>query len=236
MRKSFKSFLVVMTFAISGIATASQCSAQQSDPSAGFGVTEMAASQDDFLTGNNSLPFENDQSFDVADISVVDPAMASTQSGTDCEACQTCEGTVVVDEQLFPEVRNVNFFGVDREACCDEWSGFCKMKNLTFGCNCGGIKANKGHLGLSWLRSRYGGEDCDYCNGGCCEQNNCNDCSQRKGRFGKGLLKSKSNKSCGCGGKSIPSTVFGRPVVSSCQKCGCCDEACPPEEGCESCK
>ncbi len=42
-----------------------------------------------------------------------------------------------------------NFFGVDRLACCDEWCGFC---------NCGGLKANPGHLGLPWLRSK---ENCD---------------------------------------------------------------------------
>ena len=45
---------------------------------------------------------------------------------------------------------NANFFGVDRRSCCDEWSGFC---------NCsGGLKANPGHLGNPYLRSK---ENCD---------------------------------------------------------------------------
>jgi hypothetical protein len=39
---------------------------------------------------------------------------------------------------------NPNFFGVNRECACDEWDGFC---------NCGGLKFNRGHLGIPALRS-----------------------------------------------------------------------------------
>ena len=42
--------------------------------------------------------------------------------------------------------------------CCDEWEGFCGIKNLDFKCGCGGLKATPGHLGLPWLGSR---ENCD---------------------------------------------------------------------------
>lgn len=44
-----------------------------------------------------------------------------------------------------------NFFGVNREECCDEWYGFC---------NCGGLKFNQGHLGVRNLRSN---EPCEQC-------------------------------------------------------------------------
>lgn len=45
---------------------------------------------------------------------------------------------------------NSNFFGVDRNQCCDEWAGHC---------NCsGGLKTNPGHLGIPWLRGK---EPCD---------------------------------------------------------------------------
>jgi len=48
---------------------------------------------------------------------------------------------------------NPTFFGVDRHTCCDEWEGFS---------NCGGLKANPGHLGIPWLRSK---ENCDSATG-----------------------------------------------------------------------
>ena len=67
-------------------------------------------------------------------------------------------------------VKNRDFFGVDRDRCCDEWSKFANVKDLKYKSNCGGLKANKGHLGISWLRSADNGEDCDYCQGGCCER------------------------------------------------------------------
>ena len=68
-------------------------------------------------------------------------------------------------------VRNHSFFGIDRHNCCDEWAGFS---------NCGGLKANPGHLGLTWAR------DDDPCEaaGGCCQSNQecgqCSDCSSAK--------------------------------------------------------
>ena len=37
------------------------------------------------------------------------------------------------------------FFGVDPDTCCDEWDGFV---------DCGGLKANPGHLGRKWLASK----------------------------------------------------------------------------------
>ena len=45
---------------------------------------------------------------------------------------------------------DANFFGVDRKSCCDEWAGMC---------NCsGGLKANPGHWGNPYLRSK---DNCD---------------------------------------------------------------------------
>ena len=38
-----------------------------------------------------------------------------------------------------------NFFGVDRRASCDEWANVA---------GCGGLKANPGHLGIPWLKSK----------------------------------------------------------------------------------
>ena len=235
--KSFsKSTLFLVTFAALGLATVSTGWAQQDDRSLEI-VADVMASEDETFNGTNSLPFEDGGSFDAANISVVDPIMASAQTETDCDACQTCDGSVVTDPQLFPEVKNVSFFGVDRESCCDEWSGFCKNRTLRYGCNCGGLKANKGHLGLRWLKSRYGGEGCDYCNGGCCDDGGCDKGSRLKDCFAKCCLrKGSESESCGCQDKSTQRFVFGRAVESNCQRCGCCDKSCPPEEGCESCK
>ena len=75
---------------------------------------------------------------------------------------------------------------------CDEWAGFCRNRDISFDCNCGGLKANPGHLGLPWL----GGKDnCDQTvrrNRGCgckecqtqsscdsCSESNCESCSGR---------------------------------------------------------
>jgi len=173
--------------------------------------------------GTETLPFEiENQSYPAP---VVDQIGSKYQSET--ADCQTCEGNVIVDDRLFPEVKNVNFFGVDRNECCDEWSGLCACKSLKYGCNCGGLKANKGHLGIPWLKSKFGAESCDYCNGGCCEKG----CSGRKGsRCGCG------EKSCGCNDQTTQTSVFGRPLKSNCDRCGCCEAGCPPEEGCSSCK
>ena len=244
MKSSFKSILFLIIFAALGLAKLSPGWAQQSDMSFDFEAAKVVASEGQITNGANSLPFEDSPSFDGADISVVDPTTALTKTETDFDACQTCEGTVVTDQELFPEVKNVNFFGVDRETCCDEWSGFCKMKSLKFGCSCGGLKANKGHLGLRCLKGRNGGEGCDFCNGGCCEEGDCDqgcrDKCSLKGCLSKCFLKcckgkESKSKSCGCQNKSTPRFVFGRPVENSCQEC-CCDKSCPPEEGCESCK
>ena len=232
-----KSILFLFALAALGTMTLSPCWSQQSDFVTGSEAAEMVTSKSEISSDASSLPFEDSQDFDATDISVVDPEMASAQVETDCDDCQTCEGYVLTDPQLFPEVKNVNFFGVDRETCCDEWSGLCKMKSLKFGCNCGGLKANKGHLGLGWLRGRSGGEGCDYCNGGCCDTGSCDKGSGLKDCLAKCCLgKRCGGKSCSCQDKPAQRYVFGRPVEGSCQECGCCEKACPPEEGCESCK
>ena len=157
---------------------------------------------------------------------------------------QNFEQSVVTDELLYPEVRevkNVNFFGVDRNECCDEWSGLGGCKSLKYGGRCGGLKSSKGHLGIGWLRSGYGGEDCDYCNGGCCEK----DCGTKL----RDLIKSCPIKNClkkfcckdsaeeaSCSNDEPSQTsIFGRPLNSNCDRCGCCDEGCSPEQGCNSC-
>jgi len=67
-------------------------------------------------------------------------------------------------------VGNANFFGVDRNACCDEWEGFC---------NCsGGLKGNPGHLGNPFLRSK-------------------DNCDARKKVLGNGKARRAAN-GCGC--------------------------------------
>ena len=43
-------------------------------------------------------------------------------------------------------------------AGCDEWDGFCRMRDLEQNCNCGGLKVNPGHLGIPWLGSK---DNCD---------------------------------------------------------------------------
>ena len=111
-------------------------------------------------------------------------------------------------------VKNQNLFG-DRKRCCDEWAGFCRIKELSYGCNCGGLKSNPGHLGISWLRSRDAGEDCDYCNGGCCEK-------------GESCFKRNAKKRC-----SVFTDAFKKCSRS---KCGCEEETCSEEEGCASCQ
>ena len=159
--------------------------------------------------------------------------------------CQTCEGDVVTDENLFPEVKNANFFGVDRDECCDEWAGMCKGKSLKYGCGCGGLKANKGHLGIPWLKRKYGGDGCDYCKGGCCEKG-CNgkkcsamkDCL-KKCCFLKNCLKDDAEESSDCQPQSDEPSIFGRPLDGNDDRCGCrgCREkGCSPDEKCGSCK
>lgn len=155
---------------------------------------------------------------------------------------QTYQSNIVTDDNLFAEVKNVNFFGVDRDQCCDEWAGMCDCKSPKYDCGCGGLKSNKGHLGIFWLKRKYGGDGCDYCHGGCCEK----DCGSRL----CDLLKCCSLKNCfkKCCGKDptedavegnaepTQTTVFGRPLESNCRRCGGCDKGCPPKKGCDSCK
>lgn len=43
-----------------------------------------------------------------------------------------------------------NFFGVDRNSCCDEWAGYAVCS--------GGLKQNPGHYGIPFLRSK---DSCD---------------------------------------------------------------------------
>lgn len=94
--------------------------------------------------------------------------------------CSTCNSYDASSSSLFPDenvariavVKNRHLFG-DPDKCCDEWKGFCKMKKLSTDCPCGGLKAKRGHSGLSWLRSGEAGEDCDYCEGDCCESGGC---------------------------------------------------------------
>lgn len=154
---------------------------------------------------------------------------------------QTFEQNVITDDYLFPEVKNVNFFGVDRDECCDEWEGMCGCKSPKFRCGCGGLKANKGHLGIFWLKSRYGGDGCDYCKGGCCEKK----CGSRlhnlikrcpiKNCLKKFCCKNTDEEaSCGCD-EPKQTSIFGRPLESNCRRCGCCDEGCPSKEICDSC-
>lgn len=64
--------------------------------------------------------------------------------------------------------------------CCDEWEDFCRFRDLSFRCGCGGLKAMPGHLGLPWLGS---GENCDQTTPrrkrGCrtCNKNGCGSCA-----------------------------------------------------------
>lgn len=113
-------------------------------------------------------------------------------------------------------VKNKDFFGVDKDACCDEWSKMCKMKDMKYNCGCGGLKAKKGHLGIPWLRTADAGEDCDYCQGGCCE----------KGRSAR----RQSRKTSG--------NVFTNAWSKALRGRGedCTESTCPEEEGCSSCQ
>ena len=140
-----------------------------------------------------------------------------------CCAVNGAEVTSFSDEESLSDacsgdavevVKNQNLFG-DRKRCCDEWSGFCRMKELSYGCNCGGLKSNRGHLGISWLRSRDAGEDCDYCNGGCCEKTE--SCHKRNAKKRRSVFADAFQK-------------------CSRSKCGCGEETCPEEEGCTSCQ
>ena len=118
--------------------------------------------------------------------------------------------------EVYAVVKNKDFFGVDKDDCCDEWSKFCKFKDMKFKCGCGGLKANKGHLGIRWLKSGDAGEDCNSCEGGCCKKGTaaCRDPRQaRRDVFSSAWKKGKRGR------------------------CEDGDEAtCPEEEGCTSCR
>lgn len=196
----------------------------------------------------NSLPFEdsftptleiNESFSNVQGLSAIDSPDPSIELATEGQQCDACESNVVTAEHLFPEVKNVNFFGVDRESCCDEWAGLCACKSLKYGCSCGGLKASKGHFGIPWLKSKFGGEGCDYCNGGCCDESCADGCADG---CSKGCGKKRRQRaSCGCNDRAVPTSIFGRSLKGNCRQCGCCDssdcgDGCPPQEGCESCK
>lgn len=113
-------------------------------------------------------------------------------------------------------VKNRNLFGVDRDSCCDEWSKFCRIKDMKYDCGCGGLKAKKGHLGIPWLRSADEGEDCDYCQGGRCKKGR--EACREKRETRKNPFTSAWNKAKRGRGKD-------------CDECNC-----PEEEGCTSCQ
>lgn len=114
-------------------------------------------------------------------------------------------------------VKNRDLFGVDEDNCCDEWSKFGNFKDLKYKGNCGGLKANKGHLGISWLRSADGGEDCDYCQGGCCEKG-----IRAAGRRNRATR------------RDVFSSAWSKATRSRCDECD--PDNCPEEEGCTSCQ
>ena len=145
---------------------------------------------------------------------------------------QNHQGSVITEDHLFPEVKNVNFFGVDRNECCDEWAGLCNCKSPKYRCNCGGLKANKGHLGIPWLKRKYGGDGCDYCNGGRCEKKR----HHNKDGHKKFSRKDRSEEATDSSDQPSQNSIFGRPLENDCQRCGRCDEGCPPKDECQSCK
>lgn len=166
---------------------------------------------------------------------------ATSACPTDAVDCQCCEESFDADQKFHPEVRNVDLFGVAPEDCCDEWEGMSDFKAPKYKRSCGGLKADKGHLGIFWCQRKYGGDGCDYCNGGRCER-------KLGGNLSK-LLPSFSLKDClkkFCGLKSddeassaadepVQETVFGRPVESDCNGRRRCDKGCSPQKGCSSC-
>ena len=151
---------------------------------------------------------------------------------------QNHQDNVITDDHLFPEVKNVNFFGVDRNQCCDEWAGLCDSKSPKYRCNCGGLKANKGHLGIPWLKRKYGGDGCDYCNGGRCEKKR--HCKKKrhdnKGGHKKFSSKDRSEETVDSSDEPSQNSIFGRPLETDCHRCGRCDQGCSAQDECQSCK
>jgi len=232
MKTLFKSTLL-LTFAvgISGSIISTACSQSQHRGGYGESATTQAWGPDVV----QSFPVEPGPPSTNVPPALEDASTYHMENFSD----QTFGQSVASNELLFQEVKeikNVNYFGVDRNDCCDEWSGMCLGKSLKFGGSCGGLKANKGHLGIGWLRSGYGGEDCDYCKGGCCEKG----CSGKKHSLMKSCLKKwgfkdADEKSCESVDESTQTSIFGRPLKSNCDRCGCCEEGCPTKERCDSC-
>lgn len=127
------------------------------------------------------LPFEDeaivadDQQFATAATPLPAPQTAAPQA---VSSCQPCESNVVTDASLFPEVKNVNFFGVDRNACGDRWAGMCECKSLSYGCNCGESKPLRRIATMQWWKSKFCGGSCHDC-GHQCDQNCSPDCDQK---------------------------------------------------------
>ncbi len=198
------------TFAILAITftTAPKGWAQQNQPS----IDPQTANLPE-INGVHHLPPEgsstkNGQSFNAPPLpnfagehSTQGPASIHKESQTACLSCDS-HSPVVTADHLFPEVKNLNFFGIDRHSCCDEWEGLCSCKSVKFGCPCGGPRPKKGYFGIHWLKNKSGAEDCDYCNGGCCKHG-----------LGKGGCNGGcKDNNCLREEKPRPTTIFGRPI------------------------
>lgn len=94
-------------------------------------------------------------------------------------------------------------FRVHSSDCCDEWADFCGCKDLDYGCSCGGLKANPGHLGLKWLRSKDAcdrTESCRSCGKGCSgcgiKKHGCKLGSRVKSKCGTGCAPASEASGC----------------------------------------
>ena len=132
------------------------------------------------------------------------------------EAYEAYDSLTEEPAAAYTVVKNRDFFGVDKDSCCDEWTKFCNFKDIKFNCGCGGLKANKGHLGIKWLRSADEGEDCDYCQGGCCDREKSAGRERRDTR------------------RNVFSSAWNKATRSRCDECD--PSNCPEEEGCTSCR
>ncbi len=187
-----------------------------------------------------TFSFEDNQPvYDVPANNAPEVDEITSAHAAECQDCQSYQGDVATDENFpaevehehfWPEVKNVNFFGVDPDDCCDEWAGMNDCKSPKYNYACGGLKSSRGHLGIFWLKRKYGGDGCDYCNGGCCEKK----CGSRlKALCG---CKDSDEEEAADRDEASQATIFGRPLESNCRRCGGCDEGCPPKKGCTSCK
>lgn len=168
------------------------------------------------------LPFEDDAAIQVVDQHDirVHPANANhfaTHSAGGSEQagnCQSCEAAVLTDPALFPPVKNVNFFGIDRHSCCDEWAGLCDCKNVSFNCQCGQVKPRGRDSTMGWLKNKLfpkqvsgGGESCGCAGSGCGNQRTAGqaDCGCQQD--------SRDTTSASDTGRS--QSIFGRPFNNS---------------------